>query len=81
MQYFYWLKRCLILELLSVDLSYTYKCMFYVSANSNVLYIPPRLSAFSHSIDICTIAIKNVRNMHPVSTNQIADILNFNDNV
>ena len=33
----------------------------------------------SHSIDICTVAIKSIRNMHVVSTNQIADILNFND--
>ena len=33
----------------------------------------------SHSIDICTVAIKNIRNMHAVSTNQIADILHFND--
>ena len=26
------------------------------------------------------VAIKNIRNMHAVSTNQIADILHFNDN-
>ena len=32
-----------------------------------------------HSIDICTVPIKNIRNMHAVSTNQIADILRFND--
>ena len=40
--------------------------MYMVSANSNVFYI-------------CTVAIKNIKNMHAVSTNQIADILHFND--
>ena len=49
------------------------------SVNSNVLYIP--LYCVSHSIDICTIAIKVIRNLHPVSTNLIADILYFNDNI
>ena len=38
-----------------------------------------RLCCVSHSIDICTVAIKNIRNMHAASTNQIADIFNFND--
>ena len=42
--------------------------MYMVSANSNVFYI-------------CTVAIKNIKNMHAVSTNQIADILHFNNNV
>ena len=37
------------------------------------------LSCVSHSIDICTVAIKNIRNMHAVSTSPIADILHFND--
>ena len=41
---------------------------------------PASLSCVSYSIDICTVAIKNIRNMHAVSTNQIADILHFNDN-
>ena len=34
------------LELLSVDLPYTYTLMFYVSINSNVLYIPPLFLTF-----------------------------------
>ena len=38
------------------------------------------LSCVSHSIDICTVPIKNIRNMYAVSTNQVADILHFNDN-
>ena len=38
------------------------------------------ISRVSHSIDICTVTIKNIRNIHTVSTNQIADILHFNDN-
>ena len=37
------------------------------------------LSCVSHSIYICTVAIKNIRNMHVFSTKQIADILHFND--
>ena len=36
-------------------------------------------SCISHSIDICTIAIENIRNMHAVSTDQIADILHSKD--
>ena len=31
------------------------------------------LSRVSHSIDICTVAIKNIRHMHGVSTNQVVD--------
>ena len=34
---------------------------------------------FDIPFHICTVAIKNIRNMHAVSTNQIADILHFND--
>ena len=34
-----------------------------------------------HSMDICTVTIKNIKNMHAISTNQIADILHFNDKV
>ena len=37
------------------------------------------LSCVSHSIDICTVAIKNIRNMDAVSTNKIGDIMHFND--
>ena len=42
---------------------------------------PVWLSGVSHSIDICAVAIKNIRNMYAVLTNQIADILHFNDNI
>ena len=48
---------------------YKFKCFVY----------PASLSCVSHSIDICTVAIKNIRNMHAVSTNQIAVIFHFND--
>ena len=41
---------------------------------------PASISCVSHSIHTCTVAIKSIRNMHAVSTNQIADILHFNDN-
>ena len=40
-----------------------------------------RPALVSHSIDICTVAIKHIRNVHAVSANQIADVLHFNDNV
>ena len=63
------MKHSINLELLSVDLPYTYTCFVY----------PASLSCVSHSIDICTVAIKNIRNVHAVSTNQIVDILHFND--
>ena len=33
-----------------------------------------------YSTDICTLTIKNIRNMHAASTDQIGDILHFNDN-
>ena len=38
------------------------------------------ISCVSHPIDICTVAIENIRNMHAVSTNKTVDILKFNDN-
>ena len=49
---------------------YKFKCFVY----------PASLSCVSHAIDICTVAIKNIRNMQAVSTNQITYILHFNDN-
>ena len=48
---------------------YKFKCFVY----------PASLSCVSNSNVICTAAIKNIRNMHAVSTNQITDILHFND--
>ena len=40
---------------------------------------PASLSRVSYSIDICIVKIKNIRSMHTVSINQIANILHFND--
>ena len=37
------------------------------------------LSRQCYSIDICTVVIKNIRNVHAVSTSQIANILHFSD--
>ena len=48
---------------------YKFKCFVYLAS----------LSCVSHFIDVCTVAIKNIRNMHTDSTNQIAGILHFND--
>ena len=44
-------------------------------------FVYPLLSCVSHSIDICTVAIKNTRNIHAVLTNQIADVLFFKNKV
>ena len=41
---------------------------------------PAQHSCVLHSTDIWTVTIKNNRNMHAFSTNQITDILYFNDN-
>ena len=49
---------------------YKFKCFIY----------PTSLSCVLHIIDICTVAIKNIRKKHAVSTNQVADIFHFNDN-
>ena len=38
------------------------------------------MTMVSHSIDIYTVVIKNIKTMHVLSTNQIADILHYNDN-
>ena len=63
------MKHCINLELISVDLHCTYIWMFHVNTNLNVL-----------NIKCCTVATKNIRNIHTVSTNQIVDILPNNDN-
>ena len=43
-------------------------------------FFPVSILRARHSIDICTIKTKNIRNMHAVLTNQITDIWYFNDN-
>ena len=50
--------------------------MVKVSIKATLLYA---LSIFLDFIDIYTVATKNIRNMHAVSTNQIVDIFHFND--
>ena len=40
---------------------------------------PAQLFCVSHSIVIFTVVIKNIKNIGAVSTNQIADILHYND--
>ena len=58
---------------------YRYKLKY--SINSNFFAYPASLSCLSNSINICTVAVTNIRNMHTVSTNQIADILHYNNQV
>ena len=65
----------------------TIKCCFTIYLHRYVLGLykfkyfvwPASLSCVSHSVDICTVEIINIRNMAAVSTNQIADILHFNN--
>ena len=64
-------KYCLNLELLSVDLP-----LFYVSVNSHFCISGLAFLLFIFHY-ICTVAVENIRNMCTVSTNQIADILDF----
>ena len=52
---------------------------FRLAQIQNASYFPVWISCVSHSINICTVTIKNVGNIHAVSTNQIPDILHFND--
>ena len=42
-------------------------------------YFPASILRAIHSIDICTVKIKNIRNMYAILTNQITDIWHFND--
>ena len=57
--------------LIHVCFRYKFKCFVYHAS----------LSCISHSIDICIVAIKIIRNMHAVLINQIADILRSNDKI
>ena len=53
----------------------------YISVNSNVFLYLTQLSYDLYSINICTVANRNIRNIHVVSTNQIAHVLRFNNNI
>ena len=44
------------------------------SCKSKCLAYAALLSCVLHPIDMCTVAIKNIRNMHAVLTNQIAGV-------
>ena len=50
--------------------------MFQASVTLNVLLFSPSFLRFTY---ICTVAIKNITNMHTVFTNQIADIVHFDN--
>ena len=53
---------------------------FKISYFPHNLFFATSILRAIHSIDICTVKIKNMRNMLAVLTNQIADIWHFNDN-
>ena len=57
------------LVLLNVNLP----CIFTTSVNSNILFFLPSFHVFSHNLNTCTIAMKNLRNIHAVSTSQVED--------
>ena len=70
------------LELLNVDLPYFTHFKFkFKLVKIQMFCISHGPYYVLHSIDICTVPIKNVRNMEAVSVNQSLDILNFNDKV
>ena len=46
----------------------------------NELFFPTSILRAIHSIDICRVKTKSIRNMNAVLTNQIIDIWHFNDN-
>ena len=49
-----------------------------VQSLNDISVYPASLSCVAHSIDLCNVTIKSIRNMHAVA-NQIADILHFNE--
>ena len=53
----------------------THVCFRLIKTQMFCKFDPASLSCISH----CTVAVKNIRNMHAVSTKQIAEILHFND--
>lgn len=65
-----------VIIILLVEIN-NYAYTFYVGVDSNVLYFPSSFCTFY--INFCNIAIKNIRNMQGVLTNQISDVLHFND--
>ena len=52
---------------------------WFTTLYSNHMYILSSFLAFHIQLTFCTEVIKNIRNIHTVSTNQNADILHFND--
>ena len=53
---------------------------FKIFCFPNELFFLASISHAIHSIDICTVKIKNIRNIYTVLTNQIIDIWYFNGN-
>ena len=62
--------------------------IYSIPANVCFRLVPIQMFSISHLAFLrftirfnCTIAIKNIKNIHAVSTNQIVDALHFNDKV
>ena len=51
---------------------------FEIFCFPNELFFPASILRAMHSIDICTVKINNIRNMHAVLTSHITDIWHFN---
>ena len=61
----------------AIDLPYAHTCMIQISKSSVVLYIPPRFLVFHIPLTFALAEIKNIKNRHAVSTDQIAEILHL----
>ena len=90
---FYWLKYCLTLELWNNDLSIPTNVCFSIVIRTFASYDYGFRLVQVQIFCICRLAFlrftfhwylhgsnKNIKNMHTVSINQIADIFHFNDN-
>ena len=53
---------------------------FKIFCFSNELFFPVSILHAIHSIDIFTVKVKNIRNIHALLTKQTTDIWHFNDN-
>ena len=58
-----------------------HKCLRLVSVELSCCISRLYLPCVSYFIDICSVIITNIGNIHATLTNQITDILHFNDNV
>ena len=78
LQNLYSLKYCINLKLFNVWSTLYLDVYVLDSYKLKYFVFSAKILCVSHLIDICTVGIKTIKNMHTVSTDQIADILHFN---